>query len=179
MSIYEEIARELAEIRAEREIRNVILRYMRGVDRKDYELMVSTYHEDAVEDHGPIKLSPRDFVEGVRKRHETIEQASHFIGNCLIEIEGDRAFAETYCISIEHERAGTRNPGTGQSKTLRTATGVRYVDRFEKRNGSWKVAHRILVTEWSEENIGNIDFASHWMKAERSRDDAIYKIREL
>ena len=178
MLIDDELARDLAEMRAEREIRNMVLRYMRGVDRKDYELMASVYHDDAVEDHGPIKGSPRDFIEWVRKRHETIDQAMHFIGNCLVEFDGDRAFVETYCIIVQHERTGTKNPGTGQPGMLRTAIGVRYVDRFEKRHGTWKVAHRMLVTEWFDENLGNTEFSPDWTKAQRSRDDAIYKIRE-
>ena len=28
--------------------------------------------------------------------------------------------------------------------------GGRYVDRFERRSGDWKIAHRIVVHEWDK-----------------------------
>ena len=26
--------------------------------------------------------------------------------------------------------------------------GIRYVDRFERRAGEWKIAHRVVASEW-------------------------------
>lgn len=170
---------QIAEMIAEREIRNTLLRYMRGADRKDFELMASVYHEDAVEDHGPLQGNPRDLIEWVRERHKTIEQAMHIVGNCLVEFDGDRAYAETYCIIVQHERTGTKRMATGEPALTRTVMGVRYVDRFEDRGSGWKIAHRILVTEWIEESIGQIEFGPAWTKAQRSRDDAVYRIRSV
>jgi hypothetical protein len=37
----------------EAEVRNVHLRYCRGLDRRDWELVESCYHPDAIEYHGP------------------------------------------------------------------------------------------------------------------------------
>lgn len=176
----DELLHDLAEMRAEREIRNTILRYMRAADRKDFDLMASVYHDDAIEDHGPLQGSPRDLIAWVRKRHETIDQAMHHIGNCLIEFDGpERAYAETYCIIIQHERTGTKALRSGEMAMMRTMMGVRYVDRFEKRARQWKIARRILVTEWIDENVGHFDFGPAWTRAERSGDDAIYRIRDL
>jgi hypothetical protein len=173
----EAIDKDLAEIRAEREIQRTILRYIRGADRRDFELMASAYHDDAYEDHGAFKGGVKDFVEWVRKRHETIEQAMHFVGNCLIEVEGDKAFAETYCIIVQHERTGLKDFATASPTFKRTTMGVRYVDRFEEREGKWKITHRILVCEWIDEDLGGIDVGPLWTVAKRSREDAIYKIR--
>lgn len=172
-----DLSGEIAEMLAEREIRNRILRYARGVNRKDWGLMAELYHEDAIEDHGPLQGSPGDLLEWVQKRHATIEQASHFIGNCLVEVEGEVAFAETYCIIVQHERTGTRSLSTGKDSVTRTVMGVRYVDRFERRGGAWKVARRTLVTEWIDEGLGAIDFGPAWTAAQRSQDDAVYRIR--
>jgi hypothetical protein len=166
-----------AELRAEREIRRAILRYLRGVDRKDFELMASAYHEDAYEDHGPFQGGVREFVEWVRRRHETIEQAMHFLGNCLIEVEGSRAFAESYCIVVQHERTGVTGFGSALPTYKRTTMGIRYVDRFEERGKQWKIAHRILVCEWINEGFGSLNFGSQWTVAKRSREDAVYRIR--
>lgn len=176
----DKLKQSLAEMQAEREIRNIIQRYMRAADRKDFALMASVYHDDAIEDHGPLQGSPHDLIAWVRKRHETIQQAMHIIGNCLIDFDGpDRAYAETYCIIIQHERTGTKQLASGEPALMRTMMGVRYVDRFEKRADAWKIARRILVTEWIDEKTGQIDFGPAWTKAERSTDDAIYRIRSL
>ena len=32
---------------------------------------------------------------------------------------------------------------------LNLTTGFRYVDRFERRDGEWRIAHRVAVTDWS------------------------------
>jgi|SRR6185369_7930740 ketosteroid isomerase-like protein len=173
-----DIDQQIAEMLAEREIRNAILRYARGVNRKDWDLMASVYHEDAVEDHGPLQGSPAELIAWVQKRHETIDQSMHFVGNCLVEIDGEMAFAETYCIIVQHERTGTRSIASGAEAKARTVMGVRYVDRFERRAGLWKIARRTLVTEWIDEALGTTDFGPVWTAALRSADDAVYRIRE-
>jgi len=43
----------LKRLAAESEIRRRLLDYCRGVDRCDAELVASTYHADAIDDHGP------------------------------------------------------------------------------------------------------------------------------
>ncbi|WP_157221103.1 nuclear transport factor 2 family protein [Flavisphingomonas formosensis] len=169
---------QIAEMLAERDIRNAIMRYVRGVNRKDWALMASVYHADATEDHGPLQGSPADLIAWVQKRHETIEQSMHFIGNCLVEIAGETAFAETYCIIVQHERTAARSISSGRDAMVRTVMGVRYVDRFERRDGAWKIARRILVTEWIEEGMGTTDFGPAWTAALRSKDDAVYRIRD-
>jgi GNAT superfamily N-acetyltransferase len=177
MSTDPELEKELAELRAERAIQRALLRYARGADRKDFELMASVYHEDAYEDHGPFQGGVRDFLEWVRRRHENIEQAMHLLGNCLIEIEGSRAFVETYCIIVQHERIGAGGLGSAPAYK-RTAMGVRYIDRFEERAKQWKIAHRILVCEWMEAGLGSVGLGPGWTVAQRSREDALYRIRQ-
>ncbi|MEY3566868.1 MAG: hypothetical protein RLZ19_882, partial [Actinomycetota bacterium] len=46
MNIDEVVARE--------HIRDVVYRYARGVDRRDFDLVRSCYHPDATDDHGPF-----------------------------------------------------------------------------------------------------------------------------
>ena len=58
----------------------------------------------------------------------------HFNTNVLIEFESpERAFVETYVLVLQ--RFADR----------RVTASARYLDRFEKRNGEWRVAHRTLV----------------------------------
>jgi hypothetical protein len=51
----------LSELLAEKEIRQVLFRYCRGVDRGDAELIASCYHEGAIDVHGKYRGDGREF----------------------------------------------------------------------------------------------------------------------
>ncbi len=55
---------------------------------------------------------------------------------------------------------------------------MRYIDHFEERGGEWKVAHRVVVFEWVQEEIGELQFNPTWAVAQRSQDDMVYRIHE-
>src|SRR5262245_66301298 len=80
------------------EIRDALVRYARGVDRKDRDLILSAFHEDAVDDHGDVVAPPAQLADFVVKGQQP--QMMHFIGNHLAEVEGHRAFSESYFISL-------------------------------------------------------------------------------
>src|SRR5688500_15736631 len=93
----------LEELLAERAIRNVILRYCRGIDRMDKELVRSCYHDDAVDDHGSFCGTPGEFVTWVWRLLARYTMTMHFVGNMLIELDDDDrsvARAETYGIAF-------------------------------------------------------------------------------
>ncbi|WP_422368724.1 hypothetical protein [Pelagibius sp.] len=48
----------LAALKAERKIQRVFSRYIRGCDRRDYDLVWEARHDDAYDDHGPYKGEP-------------------------------------------------------------------------------------------------------------------------
>ena len=69
----------------------------------------------------------------------------HFNTNVLIEFTArDRAFVETYVLVLQRFRPGAPNV-PAESHGLRNLASARYLDRFEKRNGEWRVGHRTLV----------------------------------
>ncbi len=121
------------------EIYEVLTRYCRGVDRCDVDLIRSVYHEDAMDDHGMFKGRGVDFAPWiVAWERENLKQGQHFIGNFRCDLQGDIAYTETYCISFSEAKDG------------RNATVYnRYVDRFERRNGEWKIADRVVVIDLS------------------------------
>jgi len=126
---------------ARQEIADVIYRYARGIDRLDFELVRSCYHPDAYDDHGAISGTVDEFISAAKAFLVKWTATQHFMGNMLIEIEGDKARAETYAVAY-HRREDAN--GDGKDDTL----GIRYVDRFEQRNGNWLIAYRVVSTEW-------------------------------
>jgi hypothetical protein len=118
-------------------ILDCIHRYTRGVDRLDEELILSAYHEDAVDDHGGFVGSPPEFVAWLRQSHEKRIATQHFVTNHSFDFDGDVAHVESYFFVPQ------RNEGDPDA----TFACGRYVDRFERRGGEWKIAYRVCVIE--------------------------------
>ena len=59
----------------------------------------------------------------------------------LVEVDGDTAFAEHYGIAYHRLPAGD----DGLEKDW-IAT-IRYIDRFERRGGEWRIAHRRSIVD--------------------------------
>ena len=58
------IEESITKLLAESEIRDVIFRYCRGVDRKDFALVRSAFHDDATLDYSPFfKGDVNQFLE--------------------------------------------------------------------------------------------------------------------
>ena len=93
---------KLSELVAKNEIEEVIFRYARGVDRRDWDAVSACFHPDAIDQHGEFTGTPLEFIEWVRKRHANVPFSMHFVGNCLIEFMDDRkAAVETYFIAMQ------------------------------------------------------------------------------
>jgi len=91
----------LDELAARRDIHLLLLRYCRGVDRLDRELIDSCYHDDSWDDHGHWTGPGPDFGEFiVRSLTERAIITSHTIGNSLVEFESATiAKGETYTMA--------------------------------------------------------------------------------
>lgn len=122
------------------EIYDCLVRYCRGVDRLDSELILSAYHPDAIDDHGLFVGSPQEFANFFINFHrENQHSTSHIISNHYAELKGDTAHCETYWTYAGMNKIGVQL----------TMMGGRYIDRMERRNGRWAIASRICLTDWS------------------------------
>ena len=130
------------------EIREVLARYARGVDRADGPLLKSCYHEDAIEEHGGNYTGNAfTYVDGAVPRIEKLGPMQHLLGTSHIELDGDTAFVETYIWTFLRV---SRPEGD-----LDTFTGGRLIDRFERREGVWKIAHRKTIFDWNRDTPSN------------------------
>jgi len=68
------------------------------------------------------------------------ERTMHFVGNQLIELDGDAAHSETYAIAY-HQLTEV-----GQPKLLVAA--VRYLDEFARGADGWRIRRRTVIMEW-------------------------------
>jgi hypothetical protein len=136
-------------------IRDVLYRYARGVDRGDWELMRSTYHSGAYDDHGEYKGSIEGLIVWLEERFTGVDNSMHFFGNCLIDFAGrDVALVETSFVSrrLRAPNEGERKLVGAEDAMCREAWG-RFIDHFERRNGEWRVAKRYVVLETASTSI--------------------------
>jgi hypothetical protein len=122
-------------------IRKVHLRYCRGVDRMDWDLVRSCYHPDGTDDHGGYSGGVDGFIAWLSAGLPKYAWTSHFTGNSLIEVSGDSAWAEHYAI------ASHRRLATGDAPGADLVIHVRYIDRMERRGGEWRIARRVVIAE--------------------------------
>jgi len=71
---------------AEREVKNVVLRYCRGVDRMDLALVRSCYHPDADDHHGDFAGGVDEALRWVWDVLATYSSTVHLVANMLVEI---------------------------------------------------------------------------------------------
>ena len=164
---------------AEAEIREVLHRYCRGVDRLDEDLVRSCYHEGATDSHGNFEGSVDEFVVWAFGLLRKYTVTMHFLGNILIEPSDDDpdvAFSETYAIAF-HRREGGRPHHN-------MITAFRYVDRFERRPvagaAAWRIVERITVSEWVRHDPpeGWVPIPPQFLIGQRDRTDTVFTSRD-
>ncbi len=156
------------ELEARVAIEDCLKRFARAVDRQDWALARTLYHDDAFDDHGFFKGPPDAFLAHIAGLHAEQEHSMHFNTNVLIEFgAADRALVETYVLVLQRFRSGER----------KTAS-ARYLDRFEKRGGEWRVAHRTLVfgDVVSDTASGPPQFPSSFTVQKHGMDDPLYRV---
>jgi hypothetical protein len=169
----------LIELRAEREIARVIAQCARASDRKDLPMMRSCYHDDAVDNHGLFNGPVDDYFRWAGHHHEQFAMFMHLLGAPVIEVRGESAYAETYCIVAQSLKP--QPVYNGQVAPL-TLVGCRYLDHFQRREGAWKILERNVVFEWTRSEWTNITVAGlHPQETpltfgRRSQEDALYTL---
>ncbi|RVW02920.1 nuclear transport factor 2 family protein [Rhodococcus xishaensis] len=134
------------------EISDVLLRYFRGVDRRDWALVRRCFHADAQTNYAPFYEGGVDnFMQFLTDPagFGVFDRTFHFAGNQLIELAGDTAETETYAMAQHTNAADAGNP----TRSFLTVW-LRYLDRFERRDGRWAIADRRLEVEWIRHDVG-------------------------
>ena len=138
-------------------ITEVLYRYARGTDRCDEMLLKSCFHEnsrhrsDSTHASGGFEGKSFDYVKRIIEICSPLAVCTHMISNILIEIEGNEAVSE--CRFLAHH--AWYEPGDKVNEHHRVVEG-RYIDRFERRNGDWKIIERVGVHEFNREFVNII-----------------------
>jgi hypothetical protein len=153
-----------AEVRDKFALQQLAWTYCHAVDRRDMTLLRSLYHDDAVDDHGPMFCGgPDEFVAWLPSVLSGWEATSHMIANMLFLVDGDQADGEL--VTTAYHRSC---PPDAQE----FIAGGRYLDRYEKRDGAWRFLRRSLVLDWAENRpAADADLAAGGLERGRADED--------
>lgn len=130
----------LAEMLSREAIRNCIVRLARGEDRRNAELISSAYWNDAHIDFGTFAGDFATYLGFVVPGDPALPCTVHCLGQTHIEIDGETARAETLVASYHRI-------DTGEGHTDSTIGG-RYLDTLARKDGEWRIAKRIMLTDY-------------------------------
>jgi SnoaL-like domain len=132
-------------------IRQLIDAYAHHADRRQPEDQAALYAEDgrtllyadpSASEPTQVLTGHAEHVEGFRAGLAPYAATMHFNGQSSIELDGDHATGESYCLA--HHLLETE-----EGRTL-LVLFIRYQDSFVKRDGTWRFAERKLLIDWSD-----------------------------
>lgn len=73
------------------------------------------------------------------------ETVYHLNGQMTVDIDGDQATADHYCLVV-------LTAGQAQGQPVKTINGVIYKDQYMRRNGQWLIAQRLARFSWRDQS---------------------------
>ena len=125
------------------EIEELLVRYSRAIDYRNFHELEGIFTEDAEFDAGGLgkPVGPtaiRAMIEGTLTG---LDATQHLVGKSLIEIDGDTAEVRTYLFS-QHIRKDA--PGVDHYML-----GAEYCDRARRTPDGWRLTYRRLDRMWT------------------------------
>ena len=120
------------------EINDLLIRYTRAIDQKDWDLLDTVFTPDAEVDYvssGGIKGSYPEVRAWLEKVLALFPITVHYVTNSEVTLQGDRAAART----------AVYNPmflGNAGGSLHQFAVGAYYVDELVRTQAGWRIAKR-------------------------------------
>ena len=126
---------------------DLLARYARAIDSGDAVAYADNFLPEGILDlTGGQRLNGRDAIRDwvaglIASGHVGGDPPTlrHFVGLPLIEGEGDRCTAQTYCVILDYD----------PERSIRSPLVGRYEDVCLKVDGRWQFQHRIIHAELS------------------------------
>ncbi|CAB4977671.1 unannotated protein [freshwater metagenome] len=127
------------------EIDDLLVRYSRAIDTKNFAELENLFIPDGEYDAG--SLGHPTNAKAIRAMIESaiggLDATMHLVAKSLIDLDGDTAEVRTYLVS-QHIRESTPGP------VKHYFIGAEYADRVVRTAEGWKFAYRRLDRMWKE-----------------------------
>jgi hypothetical protein len=183
------IQAEVTYLMDRQQIADTLQKYIRGIDRHDKDLARSAFWPEARINMGGEPQALDEYVNDEEGLLATYLAHQHHITGQTVEIQGNTAHVESYVLflALPHNVAEKTEVGSG-----------RYIERWEKRKGEWKIlvreyvhdltvhaetvdycATRPCVGRWDREDLSYVrPLQPLTAEQRRARAEASKKVRE-
>ena len=153
-------------------IQDTLHRYARGVDRDDWELLRDCYWPDAIDEHGRYNGGIDGLILWLKEEMPRYESSMHVISNTSVVVRGNTAAVESYCVAHHRLKAMAGDPQTDR------ILGLRYLDRFLRRDACWRISHRRCVYEWARVSPvpDGSELSAAYLRGRRGAGDPSYEL---
>ena len=118
-------------------VADVLARYARGLDRRDFDEVAACFTADATAEYGGRRLAPGvEAIIAFVRPLELLDASTHLFGLPVIEIDGDEARTEVGAVAVL--------VGGGRVR----ARGMRYRHRLVRASGEWRIAELVHSPHW-------------------------------
>ncbi len=149
-------------------LRHLVTAYGHCIDRRDWDLLRTLYHDDAVDDHTPYYCGPVDgYIAWLPGMMANWQATMHTALSALFAVDGTRAQGEitarAWHLTLDGER--------------QFVAWGRYADHYEQRCGVWRFARRSFILDHADDlpAAQGDDFGSHGVGTGRAgADDPVH-----
>lgn len=143
------------EIVAHHRIRSCIAALARGEDRRDGAIISACFWPDASVDFGIFAGSFDDYLAWVVPGADSIPVTLHTLGQSVIQVRKRTAMVETH-VTAYHRI------DFGEAEHDIILVG-RYLDQMEDRDGTWRIAKRSMLYDWTRDLGTSVDWSQGLM----------------
>jgi hypothetical protein len=138
------------------EIRELVDAYAHCADRRDAKGQMSLFTKDthfvvfmdSRSEKASMEFDRREDLAPVFDELNKYEVTTHFMGQSIVTVDGERASGETYCIA--------HHVSASEGKRTLFIASLRYYDVFAKVEGKWLFAERKLMVDWTDTRPMNV-----------------------
>ena len=161
------------DVQADKEgIRDKISMYQRSMDRSDPELGYACFWDEATVTCGGYcdHMPAREYVDSCMANgsNPNLFMSQHQFTNTYIRVNDDKAGSESYGIIVTASNAEEENHANV------TLGCCRYLDKWEKRDGDWRLVERLCATD-GYFKLPNLEIALPQEDYARDKTDPSYE----
>jgi ketosteroid isomerase-like protein len=123
-------------------IRNVLGRYSRAVDDRDFDTVGACFTEDAVASYSGLDdLNGRSEIVKHISGVSRTAMSQHFLMPIIVEVDGDDAESLCYGLAVLIQKSDDEERSVGR--------GLRYADKWRHTSEGWQIRERRHSADWT------------------------------
>lgn len=181
--------KSVEDLLAEQAVRKAVTCYSRGADRCDIDILKSAFHDDAEVKYGSYDGPYEVFCQNVVDGHHAMNYTTHTVVNEYYDIDAElgKGVGEVYVLAFLSMSQSGDVMDVKEYKDTKSDGGFdylvagRYVDKYECRDGDWRISLRQYMYDWSRttEHTGhdpNKLFEGLIYRGKQDKEDISYEI---